>query len=115
MSGRQGYRDVVDIKSNTAADGSPTPDYSGTAFVASVPCKITARGGNEQYRGRTLEASITHAVEMQYIDGVLASMRLDVVGGVHTGRKLNVIYAIPVEGVGRARKLELHCISEEAT
>jgi len=107
------YRDTVTIQQNSAADGSPVPDYSGAAFMSSVPCRITSRGGNESYRGRVLDASLTHIVEMQFIADVLPSMRLYVTGGVHAGRYLNIAYVQPVEMNGRARKLELQCVSQE--
>ena len=113
MSGNRGYRDTVTIQQNSAADGAATPDYTGAAFMSAVPCQITSRGGNESYRGRVLEAHLTHIVESQWIDGVLPSMRLYVTGGIHTGRYLNIAYAQPVEGNGRARKLELQCMSQE--
>ena len=107
------YRDTVTIQQNNAADGSPTPDFSGSAFMAAVPCCVTSRGGNEQYRGRMLEAHLTHIVEMNWLDSVLPSMRLYVTAGIHAGRYLNIVYAQPIEGNGRNRKLELQCVSLE--
>lgn len=108
-----GYRDTVTIQQNSAADGSATADYSGSAFMSAVPCRIVSRGGNESYRGRVLESHLTHIVEAQWVAGVLPSMRLYVTGGIHSGRYLNIAYVQPVEGNGRTRKMELQCFSQE--
>lgn len=108
------YRDTVTIQQDSRTDNAPTPDYSGSSFLTGYPCMVTARGGNESYRGRVLEPHIDYIVEGQWLDGVLPSMRLLVTGGIHTGRYLNIAYAIPIEGGGRARKLEMQCVSVEA-
>lgn len=107
---RNAYRDMVTIQQDSSLGGAPVPDYSGSALMAAVPCSVTARGGNEAYRGRMLEAHVTHIVECQYIEGVTPTMRLYVTGGIHSGKYLNVEYANVFEGGGRARKLELHCV-----
>jgi len=109
---QRAYRDTVTIQTQDAADGTAVPSF-GTNFMTGVPCQVNSRGGNETYRGRMLEAHLTHIVEMNYLDGVLPSMRLYVTGGVHAGRYLNIAYAQPVEGNGRCRKLELQCVSTE--
>lgn len=95
-----------------AADGTEVPAFN-TTFVSGVPCSIFTRGGSETYRGRMLEAHLTHVVEMQWIDGLNPQMQLQVTGGISSGRTLNVQYVIPIEGNGRARKAELQCVSVE--
>jgi hypothetical protein len=107
------YRDTVTIQTMDAADGTATPSYS-TTFMEDVPCSIFVRGGDETYKGRILEGHLTHVVEMQWLDGLLPSMRLYVTSGVNAGKYLNIAYIRPLEGGGRARKAELQCVSTEA-
>lgn len=108
----RGYRDTVTIQNMTAAGGDAVPEYDSN-LMAGVPCKIFTRGGDETYKGRILEAHLTHVVEMQWIDGIKPGQRLYVTGGIHVGRYLNVQYVRPLEGNGRARKAELQCQSTE--
>jgi hypothetical protein len=103
------YRDTVTIQQDSSANGSAEPNYSGTAFMESVPCKIQTIGGDTSYRGRMLEARTSHVVELQHISGVTPTMRLYVTGGIHNGSYLNIGSIRVVEGHGRARKLELYC------
>jgi hypothetical protein len=102
------YRDTVTIRQDSSPAGSPVPDYSGEPFMTGVPCKITTIGGDSTYRGRMLEASVSHVVEMQYITGITPTMQLGVTGGIHTGADLNITSPRIVEAKGRARKLEIY-------
>ena len=104
-----GYRDLVTIQRDSAADGVAVPDFSGTPLMEAVPCKVTSIGGNETYRGRTLEPHIKYVVELQYIPHVTPTMRVRVTEGIHVGRYLNIEYISTLDGGGRSRKLELHC------
>jgi hypothetical protein len=103
------YRDTATIQQDSAADGVAVPDFSGSPLIEDLPCKITSIGGNETYRGRSLEPHIKYVVECQYIQSVSPTMRLYVQSGVWTGRYLNIEYTAVLEGGGRARKLELYC------
>jgi hypothetical protein len=109
MSGSKGYRDTVTIRPDSSAGGTGEPDYSGSATITGMPCKITTIGGDTTYRGRMLEARTSHVVEMQYIAGVTHTARLEVTGGIHVGKNLNISSVRIVEGNSRARKLELYC------
>lgn len=102
------YRDTVTIQQDSSAAGSPVPDYSGAALMSAVPCKIQEIGGDSTYRGRMLEASVSHVVELQWMSGVTPTMRLYVTGGVHAGAYLNITSVRVVENKGRARKLEIY-------
>ena len=103
----RGYRDTVTIQSMTATGSDATPVYGSNLITWHA-------GGDETYKGRILEAHLTHVVEMQWIDGLEPNQRLYVTGGIHAGRYLNVQYVRPLEGGGRARKAELQCMSTEA-
>lgn len=68
------YRDRIHIYSETSADGSDDPAFATTLW-RDLPCSITAVTGGETYRGRQLEATITHVIEMRYYAGILPNMR----------------------------------------
>lgn len=104
------YRDTVTIQQDSSTTN--VPDYTGAALISSVPCKITCIGGDSTYRGRMLEASLSHVVEMQYMSGVTPTMRLSVTGGVHSGATLNISSVRVVENKGRARKLEIYATEQ---
>lgn len=104
------YRDTVTIQQDSSTTN--VPDYTGAALMSSVPCKITCIGGDSTYRGRMLEASLSHVVEMQYVSGVTPTMRLSVTGGIHSGSILNISSVRVVENKGRARKLEIYAAEQ---
>jgi head-tail adaptor len=68
------YRDRIHIYAETSADGSDDPAFATTLW-RDLPCSITAVSGGETYRGRQLEATVTHVIEMRYYGGILPSMR----------------------------------------
>ena len=68
------YRDRIHIYNETSAAGSDDPAYSTTLW-RNLPCSITAVAGGETYRGRQLEATVTHVIEMRYYEGILPTMR----------------------------------------
>ena len=103
------YRDTVTIRPDSSAGGTAEPNYSGAATIIDVPCKITTIGGDTTYRGRMLEARTSHVVEMQYLSGVTHTARLEVTGGINSGKNLNITSVRIREDRGRARKLELYC------
>lgn len=109
MSGSRGYRDTATIEQDSSAGGTAVPDYSGAALLSGWPCSIKTISGDSSYRGRMLEAQVSYVVEGQYYSGITPTMRLNVTGGIHTGKILNIGAIRPVEGNGRARKIELYC------
>lgn len=110
MSGANGYRDTVTIQQDSSTTN--VPDYTGAALMSSVPCKIQSIGGDSTYRGRMLEASVSHVIELQWLSGVTPTMRLSVTGGVHSGAVLNISSVRVVETRGRARKLEIYATQQ---
>lgn len=68
------YRDRIHIYSETSAAGADDPAFASTLW-RDLPCSITAVGGGETYRGRQLEAIVTHVIEMRYYEGILPNMR----------------------------------------
>lgn len=72
MTRRLRYR--VDIYKRSDADGAETPSYS--RHLAGVPVDIVQVSGGETYRGRQIEATATHVIQMRYLDGMLPTMKL---------------------------------------
>lgn len=103
------FRDSITIQQDSSAAGNPVPDYSGTALYTGVPCDVSTIGGDERYRGRQLEAHVTHVVRLQSISGITPKMRVLVTGGFCLGSLLNIEAVRPMDYDGRAPKLELHC------
>lgn len=68
------YRDRIHVYRETSADGSDNPAFANSLW-RDLPCSITAVSGGETYRGRQIEATVTHVIEMRYYDGILPSMR----------------------------------------
>lgn len=68
------YRDRIHIYRETSAVGADDPAFASTLW-RDLPCSITAVSGGETYRGRQLEAVVTHVIEMRYYDGILPNMR----------------------------------------
>lgn len=69
------YRDRVHVYNETSADGSDDPAFASTLW-RDLPCSITAVSGGETYRGRQLEATVTHVIEMRYYAGIMPNMRI---------------------------------------
>lgn len=102
------YRDLVNIKVEDSADGSPLPGYD-TVLYSYVPCQIEATSGNESFRGRQLEAHVDYVVTMHYLEDLKPNMRLEVQGGIYDGRLLNIANVLPQTFRGRALTMDLYC------
>lgn len=104
------YRDLITIEREVSADGEPVPDYSGGDLYTSVPCDIVTTGGDETYRGRQLEAHLSHVITMQYLPNITPRMRVTITGGTLAGRTIHIAYVRPIDVQnGMSRKLELYC------
>ncbi len=104
------FRDRCDIERDGSADGDPLPDYTSyAARYSNVPCDITTVSGSETFRGRQIEAGLSHVVEMQYLPDVTSTMRISVTGGTLSGRTLHIAAVVPLDFNGRSRKLQLLC------
>lgn len=102
------YRDRITIQADTSSTSEEVPEYGSTDLATGIPCKIQTIGGDSSYRGRMLEAGVSHVVEMHWITGVTPTMRLLVTAGVHNGAALNIVSSRVIENRGRARKLEIY-------
>ena len=69
------YRERIHVYSETSAAGSDDPAFGSTLW-RDLPCAINAVSGGETYRGRQLEATVTHVMEMRYYAGILPNMRI---------------------------------------
>jgi len=107
MSGR--YRDLVDIQQDSRTGDNPQPVYTGEPFVKDVPGDLTIVSGGETFRGRQLQPHIVAVFECHYLEGVVPTMRLNVTGGISTGKVLNIDSVRPVDYDGRTPKLMLDC------
>lgn len=106
------YRDRINILPDASLDGSPTPDYTTYApQFENLPCDITTVAGLETFRGRQIEATTSHVVELHYVTGISPRSRASVVGGTLSGRTLSIKAVIPTDT--QPRKLTLNC--EEVT
>jgi len=68
------YRDRIDVYRETSSAGADDPAFGSTLW-RDLPCAINAVSGGETYRGRQLEATVTHVMEMRYYEGILPNMR----------------------------------------
>ena len=103
------FRDRVRIEQDSSADGSPIENFSGTPFKTSVSANIVDVNGDETYRGRQIEARMSHVVEMRYFAGVTTKMRLSVIGGVYKDRTFNIDAVKIVRKDGRVPMQWLYC------
>lgn len=111
MSGH--FRDMVDIQQDSSTDDNPAEDFSEAALYSSVPCDITAVSGGEKFRGRSIEEDINYIVEMHNLPNVVTRMRLNVTGGIHVGKVLNIHATKYMDSTdGRLQRLELDCINK---
>ena len=102
------FRDMVTVEKDVSNAGDPVPDYSGTLYKL-VPCNITVISGDESWRGRQLEAHVSHVVAMHDMPGITAKHRLRVVAGYIVDAILNVLYVRPIKFDGRIQYQELYC------
>ncbi len=103
------FRDLIDIQQDSSDDGESLAEFDGTPLYRNVPCDITTVSGSETFRGRQIEAGLSHVVELQYMENILPTMRANVIGGTLSGRVLNITHVVPLDFNGRARKLQLFC------
>lgn len=103
------YNDRVDVYNDISAAGSSVPDYSGMPTYRDVPCTIRTVAGDETYRGRQLEAHLSHVVELWHLPSITSTTRL-VCKSRMIGRALNVRQAREIDQTrGIRQRLELYC------
>lgn len=86
-------RHCVNVQQDTSDDGDGDPEF--TSYARDVPCNIVPVSGSETYRGRQLEATISHLIYMRRVDGLLPTMRLVEQG---TSRQFNIIRVLDEDG-----------------
>ena len=104
------FRDMVDIQQDSSAEGNPEEGFTGSPFLARVPCEIRTISGDETFRGRQLTAGNSHVVHMHYYPGIKTRMRL-LCRGRLDGRILNItdVRELDMDERGRRKLLELYC------
>lgn len=109
MSGR--FRDMADIQQDSSTDDNPAEDFTGAPLYEGVPCDITAVSGGESFRGRAIEEDIDYIVELHALPNVVSKMSLNITGGIHAGKVLNINATKYMDATdGRLPKLELDCV-----
>lgn len=103
------YSDRATIQRNSALAGDPAEDFTGSALATRIPCNVRTISGDETYRGRQLEAHVTHVVDMRYRSGIQPTMRLRIDTGIYKDRVLNITNIRPVRKPGEIPTLELYC------
>lgn len=103
------FPDRAELQQNIAPDGQPTPDYSGTPFKTNVPGRLINTSGDETFRGRQLEANVSHVYECRYFAGVTPTMRLKLTAGLFKNRIVNVEYVKVIREQGTPPKQWLYC------
>ncbi len=109
------YPDRVDIEQDTSREDLPREDFSGTPFKSGVPGRIIDTSGDETFRGRTIEPTISQVYECRYFPGVLPTMRLKVTAGIYKDRVLNVKFVKIIRKQGSLPKQWLYCEEKAAT
>ena len=103
------FPDRAEIQQDSSTADNPSQTWTGKAFKESLPCKVTDTSGDETFRGRQIEAHISHVVECRYFSGVTPSMRLYLTGGIYNGRTLNIEYVKIVREAGKIPLQWLYC------
>lgn len=101
------FNDRVNIQTDTSVPSSQTESFATS--TPGIPCNVVTVSGDETYRGRQLEAHLTHVVEMRFRSGITPMMRLVVAGGIYNGAVLNIQSVRPVRKPGKMPLLELYC------
>lgn len=103
------YRNRATIQRRSEADGESAPTW-GTSVITGYPCKITTISGQETYRGRQMEAGITHVVEGRRLSSAITSKdRLSITAGTHSGKTLNIKAVHNVIDRRGKEQLEMYC------
>lgn len=108
------FPDRADIQQDSKAAGAALPDYTGPEFKLGIPGSLVTVSGDETYRGRQLEAHLTHVYECRWFNGVTATMRLKMTTGIYKDRILNIRAVKPVRKQGTPPMQWLYCEEEAA-
>lgn len=107
------FMDRADVEQVTSPVGNPELTYE--TFKTNIPGRLISIGGDETFRGKQLEAKISHVYECRYVPGVVATMRLRMTAGIFKGRVLNIDFANIVRKPGTVPMYELRCVELAAT
>jgi len=109
------FPDRCDIQQDIRADGDNQENFSGPPFKTNIPGLIISTGGDEEFRGRKIEPTITHVFQCRYFPGVVSTMRLKITNGIYKDRILNIEFANIIRKTGAAPMYELRCKELAAT
>ncbi len=96
------YRHRIRLVRDQSADGVQVPDYQ--AISSGFPCRIVPKMGWEAQRGKQLEASVSHVIELRWYDSFKPN---DVVENEDDGIRFNVKSVINEDGA--KREMMLYC------
>lgn len=106
------FPDRADIQQDSSADGESDEDFSGEPFKKGVPGKVIDTGGDETFRGRQIEAHISHVYECRYFPGIKPTMRLKMTAGIYKDQILNIEFVKVIRDQGKMPKQWLYCKQE---
>jgi SPP1 family predicted phage head-tail adaptor len=90
------YKHLIDIQQNTAKSdnaGQKAPaSWSNVTGLTSLWASITTTGGKEFYTAQRTNAEITTLIELRYIAGITAKMRVK-----YGSRAFDIIYSNNVD------------------
>jgi head-tail adaptor len=92
-------RHYVTIQNDSSNIGDEQPSYMD--WMTDVPANVYEVRGSETFRGRQLEANVTHVIETRWYDGILPTHRV-----IWDSKTIDLSAAIDRDG--RKRFLELH-------
>lgn len=88
--------------------GAEVETWETLPGATAVFCKVQAMSGGEKIRSQTVQANVSHVVEMRQRTGIAPAMRL--VWLDNNGAVLNVTAVLPALGFDNV--LEIHCLQE---
>ena len=101
-SGKLRHR--MTVKRDTSSAGADQPNYE--THLENVPCNVVETKGMEKHRGKQLEATTTHAIEIRFTTAIRETDIIE-----YNGQTLNIESIL--NRMGRRRKLDIYCSSVE--
>lgn len=103
-------RDVVTLyRQSTELQPSGQPVKAPVAYAREVRCLVSDKRGQEFKNPDGLDATVDFVVEMRYRNDVDPTHQLEVTGGKHRGKTLNVTAVLLKPDEGKPRETHLYC------
>lgn len=99
----RGYRDRIRLMADVSADGAQVPSYE--TRMSGFPCHVMPKAAFESKRGRQIEASVSHVIEIRWCDCFSPD---DVIENEETDARYSIKGLIDIDGT--QRQMLIHCI-----